>query len=391
MDKEEKEIKLVLKEDNQYQMMQYDGVTAALFQAIREKLHLEPSLGECMFVKGKFYVTHPGCSRLAEQKEVKSIQYEYLDPEKFPMPQIRKNPDNFIIVKCILTKKEGGFVDGLRILDLTEERKIGFQFKCECGNESKYFQKTSDKWKKICPKCKKEIKGFDMWLIKDYVNFAETKAFMRAVGKAYSVEVFDDLPEDLQKEAKDVSQFQTEKELPKIKVEESKPEPVKNNQGEPVIPSAKFEKKPDPPKVNGNEKVKVWESFDGDTKTKILAAKVIVKRVTEKAVEFEKLGFFPKGWVNTTITEADIGKELGVGFKPKGIEKLKTELKEKIEFDENVSPPEDDEIEEIPLKWDEIVPKERHAEFLMDLEEAENLGFMGTRNEYAADWIKEHQ
>lgn len=386
MSKEEK-TSLVLKKETDYQMMQYDNVTAELFQKIREKLHLEPALGECMFVKGKFYVTHPGCSRLAEQKEVKSIQYEYLDPSTFPLPQIRKNPENFIIVKCILTKKDGGVIDGLRILDLESERKIGFPFKCEfCGNESKYGKKK-DKWTKIC-KCGNEIKGFDMWLIKDYVNFAETKAFMRAVGKAYSVEIFDDLPEDVQNEAKDlVSEYEKTKEIKKDIVKESKPEPMFYS--DPVREGAPIPDKKPEPQTNGNGKIKVWDSFDVNN-NKILAAEVFVERVTDRGgILLKGLGWFNKSHLTTRINKEDEGKKIGIGFTRNGIDKLKKECADKIQYDESHIP--DEEDIEIIKTWDEIIPKDQVAQFEIDFMEAENNGDTRNRDEFAIEWITKHK
>lgn len=198
---------LIMKKEGDYQVQGFNEINNELFDMIRKVFKLEPALGEVMFLKNQIYFTSSGCSRIAEVNNNKDIRFEYLDPETFPIPFIRKNAESFIIVKCMLTKSDGGIVDGHRMLNLNEERKYGFPRKCvKCGQESRYFRRTPDPKIKECSHCNEKITGYDMWIFANYCGFAETKAFMKAVKRAYNVKLFDDLSEEEKAEAKDVRQ-----------------------------------------------------------------------------------------------------------------------------------------------------------------------------------------
>jgi hypothetical protein len=176
-----------------------------LFKTIREKFKVEPALGEIMLVRGKPYFTAQGCSRIAETKHVKDVKFEYIDPTNFNVLKVRKNPEQYIIVTCYLTKEDNGVVQGNRLLDLEDEKHWQWGVCC-WGDDHKPIRLwgPNENHEKVCSKCKKILAGYDGWKLKDYMNFAETKAFMRAVGKAYNIDLFEELPDDMKKEAKDL-------------------------------------------------------------------------------------------------------------------------------------------------------------------------------------------
>lgn len=175
---EKKNENLEIKKSGDYTTQSITNIDKQIFQMIRERFNLEPALGDAMFVRGRFYVTSTGCSRIAEQKKVRSIHFEYEDPSTCNIPLIRKNPENYLMVICRIEKEDGGVVEGRRTLDFEKEKRI-------------------------------DNKGREFWLLKDYMNFTETKAFMRAVGKAYNVEIYDDLPDDMKKDGKTFPQAQS--------------------------------------------------------------------------------------------------------------------------------------------------------------------------------------
>ena len=182
-----------------------------LFNTIRDKYKVEPALGEIMLVRGKPYFTAPGCSRIAETKQNKDVKFEYIDPTTFNVLLVRKNPERYIIVSCYLTKLDGGVVQGNRLFDLEDEKHWQWGVCCWVDNPYKKGKKLpakllgpNESHEKVCSVCHKILVGYDGWKLKDYMGFTETKAFMRAVGKAYNIELFEDLPEDLKKEAKDL-------------------------------------------------------------------------------------------------------------------------------------------------------------------------------------------
>lgn len=182
-----------------------------LFNTIRDKFKVEPALGEIMLVRGKPYFTAPGCSRIAETKHVKDIKFEYIDPTTFNVLIVRDDPKRYIIVLCILTKEDGGHAEGRRLLDLIDERHWQWGVCCWVDNPYKKGKKMpaklygpNEKNEKQCSVCHKLLPAYDGWKLKDYMNFTETKAFMRAVGKAYNIELFEELPEEMRKEGKDL-------------------------------------------------------------------------------------------------------------------------------------------------------------------------------------------
>lgn len=191
--------------ENDYQSIEFKKVDLALVEWIEKRYNMDVRNGEILFIRGKLYWTSKGCSRISENKKTKGIRFEYIDPNKFSMPMISQNPQRYIIIKCILEKQDGGLVEGTRILDLVKEKRLRYQKKCACGNDSKYFSKTDDPEIRKCPKCGKDHRGEEYWLLKDYIAFAETKAFMRAVKLAYSVSIEDDIPEDEKEQAIDIS------------------------------------------------------------------------------------------------------------------------------------------------------------------------------------------
>lgn len=225
-----------------------DAAKAKLFKMIREHYKVEPALGEIMLVSGKPYFTASGCSRLAESKQTKDIRFEYLDPSTFPIFQIKQKPENFIIVRCLLTKADGGVVEGLRALDLALEK---------------------DKKPKH-------------WSLKDFMGFTETKAFMRAVGKAYNVDIFDDLPDDMRNKAEDVIISNKKKAIPvehETKPVEKKVQLPPHADGMPAMPP-----KMDHPKVE--TKIIPAESSDLKTaKEKAIAEFEANQKQIDKAVE----------------------------------------------------------------------------------------------------------
>lgn len=211
MDEKNEEYKgMTIRKDGEYQVATFLETGGALFQKIRDKFGVEPALGEIMLIRGRVYFTAVGCSRLAENKHVKDIRFEYLDPTISPIYQIRLHPELYIVVKCTLTKEDNGIVEGHRALNLEEEKHWQWGVCCweKEGNKSfpaKLYWADQSAHTKTCSKCSKILKGYDGWKLKDYMNFAETKAFMRAVGKAYNVELFDDLPDEMRMDAQDVA------------------------------------------------------------------------------------------------------------------------------------------------------------------------------------------
>lgn len=191
--------------ENDYQSIEFKKVDLALVEWIEKRYQMDVRNGEILFIRGKLYWTSKGCSRISESKKTKGIKFEYIDPNKFSLPIISQNPQRYLIVKCILEKQDNGIIEGTRILDLFKEKRLKFPKKCSCGNESRYFSKTDDPEIKKCSKCNKEYKGDEYWLLKDYIAFAETKAFMRACKLAYSVSIEDDIPEDDRDNAIDIS------------------------------------------------------------------------------------------------------------------------------------------------------------------------------------------
>lgn len=191
--------------ENDYQSIEFKKVDLALVEWIEKRYQMDVRNGEILFIRGKLYWTSKGCSRISESKKTKGIRFEYIDPNKFSMPIISQNPSRYIIVKCLLEKQDGGIVEGIRILDLQKEKRLKFPKKCSCGNDSKFFSRTDDPEIKKCSRCNKDQKGEEYWLLKDYIAFAETKAFMRAVKLAYSVSIEDDIPEDEHENIIDVS------------------------------------------------------------------------------------------------------------------------------------------------------------------------------------------
>ena len=192
---EKKETKMQTLSSGKYSIQKYEGTPTEIFDRIRETFGMEPVLGEVLIIANKPYFTSSGCSRIAESKQNKSIQYEHIDSETFPIYKIRKNPENYIIVKCILTTARDGIIEGYRVLDMEEEKR--YAFRDNCGNKGckawkGKYKKTSTPGIKKCPDCGAEIKGYDNWRLSDYINFAETKAFMRAVGKAYNIPIFEE-------------------------------------------------------------------------------------------------------------------------------------------------------------------------------------------------------
>lgn len=196
---------IVLNEDGDYQSIEFKKVDLGLIEWIEKKYKMDVRNGEILFIHGKLYWTSKGCSRISESKRTKSIRFEYIDPNKFSLPMISQNPSKYIIVKCLLEKEDGGIIESIRILDLIKEKRLKFPRKCDCGNEKKYFRKTEDPEVLECPKCKKQFRGEEYWLLKDYISFAETKAFMRACKLAYSVSIEDDILEDDRDQAIDIT------------------------------------------------------------------------------------------------------------------------------------------------------------------------------------------
>jgi hypothetical protein len=203
---------IVLNEEGDYQSIEFRKVDLSLIEWIEKKYRMDVRNGEILFIRGKLYWTSKGCSRISESKKTKGIRFEYIDPNKFSMPNISQNPSRYIIVKCLLEKEDGGIVEGTRILDLIKEKRLSFPKKCECGKEGKYAKKTDDPEIKKC-QCGKELKGTEYWILKDYIAFAETKAFMRACKLAYSVSIEDDIPEDDRDQAIDIANVKRNQEV----------------------------------------------------------------------------------------------------------------------------------------------------------------------------------
>jgi hypothetical protein len=174
--------------------------------------------------------------------------------------------------------------------------------------------KTQAEGLKKCSHCKGDIQGYDSWILKDYADFAETKAFMRAVGKAYNVALFDDLTDDTKRNAIDISEYIQE---PSDTTNKSPPPPKDPPTSPYQSPPPGDEEFENPFDIEGTPEAALqtqtpqvqfdkekYEKLKEDNRTFILVPGEI-KATTEKAVNFfyPDMGiavWVPKAWIKQT-------------------------------------------------------------------------------------------
>lgn len=170
---------IIVSGDGDYKIAVYKAGAQALFEAVKQNYGIEAGLGEVNIIGNNIYWTDKGKARISERKGTKDIKFQLIDPETYPHPIIRKNAENYIIAKCFLQKENGGIVEGEGIVDIAIETEAH----------------KAKKGKNI---------GICKWSFKDFVSFAYTRAFGRAVGKAYAIQSYEDLPEEDKEGAKDL-------------------------------------------------------------------------------------------------------------------------------------------------------------------------------------------
>lgn len=211
--KENMTLKLV--KSGNYVSTVHSTVDLELFQKIHKTLQIYPELGECSFISGKLYFTAKGAKRIAHKQKMKGVKFEYIDPEEFAkkIPWLRKEKiknkiptgkyfwEQMIIVKAFVQNKYDGWVQGMGIVDTEVELA------------KRKNRKTGEK---------------SHWTLKDLCYFTETKAITRAISNAYSIEIYEDLPDKMRKQAIDVRQKIEEKYPNAIPVEATEEEITSN-------------------------------------------------------------------------------------------------------------------------------------------------------------------
>jgi hypothetical protein len=240
-DKKSTALKLV--QSGGYVSVVHKNVDLELFKKIHDRLQIYPELGECSFILGKLYFTAKGAKRIAHAQKMKGVKFEYVNPEEFAkkVPWLRQEKLNnkkektghylweqMIIVKAFVQNKEDGWVQGMGIVDIEVE---------------------------LAKRRNKKTKEASKWGIKELCYFTETKSITRAIGNAYSIEIFDDLPNKMKKEAIDV-RTAIEKKYPNvITVEATEDEIALNIDNFEMKPQKKTKK----PKTKKSTKKKIIE------------------------------------------------------------------------------------------------------------------------------------